>query len=526
MRRRLASIPPPVLAGALVFLTSFALYAGTTQQLTGYEPETGAIAEGLVREGQLRDFEDPEVPSLRADLIGRDGYAYGRAGILQPVLEAPFYAAGYAVDELAGWYDGLPYRLVFLWFYNPFVGALAALAFFALVYLTRRSLGWAAALAMLFAVASIAWPYAKIGMETTFTFAAIASLALAAWARREPKALSWALTGFASGAAASTKPYAIVVFLPIAVLLWRTFGDLDRERRLRLLVAIGVPILAWGAVIAWYNWYRFGGITDFGYSDYGVAFGAPLNVLGLLFSPGKGLVLYSPLVVLGALGMVPLWRRDRPLAISLLCMLGALTLIVGAPTYWSDETWGPRYIVPAAWTLLVPIAWWADTRLRQRVLAGVAVLALLVQVVGISLQYGRYVEIAKRLTGVPLYETRAGLDRERIPYGDDPTRWVPELSALLVQSETLISSQVVSRFGGEGLKVTYHPFEGRSRTVNLSDPALDPELDLWWNEPYEATGGRVAGVLMLIVALGGGGALWWVSSGANASRRGRQLRAH
>jgi len=127
---------------------------------------------------------------------------------------------------------------------------------------------------------------------------------------------------------------------------------------------------------------------------------------------------------------------------------------------------------------------------------------------------------------VPLYETRAGLDPERIPYGDDPTRWVPELSALLVQSETLISSQVVSRFGGEGLKVTYHPFEGRSRTVNLSDPALDPELDLWWNEPYEATGGRVAGVLMLIVALGGGGALWWVSSGANAFRRGRQLRAH
>ncbi len=526
MSRRLAAIPLPVRAGFLIFLMAFGLFAATTQQLTGYEPETAAVTEGLVLEGQLRDVEDPALPSLKADLTGRGDHAYARTGLLQPLLEAPFYAAGHFVDGHFGWVGDLPFRLVFLWFYNPFVAALAAVALFALIYLTRRSTGWAAAIATLFVLASIAWPYSKIGMETTFMFAVIASFALAAWARSNPTALSFALTGFATGAAASTKPYAIVIFLPIAILLWRTFWDLDRERRLRLALAIVLPVIAWLVAIGWYNWYRFGGITKSGYSTgYEVSLSVPLNFLGFFFSPGKGLIFYSPLVVLGALGFPTLWHRDRSLALALVAMLFSLTLIVAGPTYWTDETWGPRYIVPAAWTLLVPIAWWADSALRRRVLAGLAVVAVLVQVVGVSTQYARYVGIVHGLTGVPIYEGRAGLDPQRIPYGDDPTRWVPELSALLVQSESLISSQVVSRLGGNGLEVTYHPFEGRSRTLNLSDPSLHAELDLWWNEPFHTPGARITGVLLLFLSISAGGALWWICSGTNVPSRGKRARA-
>src|SRR4029077_17845010 len=149
-----------------------------------------------------------------------------------------------------------------------------------------------------------------------------------------------------------------------------------------------------------------------------------------------------------ALGLPALWRRDRSLALALIAMLLSLTAIVAGPTYWTDETWGRRYIVAAAWTLLVPFAWGRDSRLGQRVLVGVAALAVLVQLVGVSTQYARYMGIVQKLTGVPIYETRTGLDRQGIPDGDDPTRWVPELSALLVQGEGLISSQLVSRFGG------------------------------------------------------------------------------
>jgi hypothetical protein len=169
-----------------------------------------------------------------------------------------------------------------------------------------------------------------------------------------------------------------------------------------------LPVLLWGGIIGWYNWSRFGSITDFGYSEAPLTKSAPLNVFGLLFSPGKGLILYSPLVILGALGLPGLWRDDRNLAVALLAFFFGLTCLAATSTYWGDEVWGPRYIVPAAWAMLVPIAWWAVTVTRQKVLAGVAIVAILVQVIGVSAQYAQYTFVVRALTGVPIY--LVGLD--------------------------------------------------------------------------------------------------------------------
>lgn len=470
-----------------MFAMAFGLFAFTTQPLTGYEPETAAVTEGLVLDGHLWDKEDSSLP-LKANFAGEDGHHYSTAGLLQPLLEVPFFAVGHAIDVNIWAPPDYPFGYMLLWFYNPFVAAIAALAIFALVAMTRRSLGWAAAIASLFVVASIAWPYSKIGMETTFMAAALVAFALAVWARERRTVLAWGLTGFAAGAALATKPYALVVLAAIAVLLWPPFRALERRERTQLALALGLPLLAWIAAIGWYNWFRFGSPTDSGYHESMLTFTAPLNALGLLFSPGKGLIFYSPLVVLGALGLPRLWRRDRSLAAALLVLFVGLTCLAGSTTFWGDEVWGPRYIVPAAWVLLVPIAWWADTALRRRVLAGVAALAVCVQVVAVSAQYAHYVDVVGALTGVPVYQDRFGVDREEIPYGNDPTRWIPELSALLIQTEGLVSSQVVDRLGGDGIEVTYAPFEGRSRTVNLSDPALAMPLDFWWYPPPNTSG--------------------------------------
>lgn len=530
MRQRISSIPKPLLAGLLVFLMAFGIFAATTQQLPGYEPETAAVTEGFVLEGHFWDVEDPVLPSLKAYFPGKGGHLYGRTGLLQPLLEAPFFEAGHFVDGHFGWTEPFPYRLVFLWFYNPFVAALAAVAMFALIYLTRKSLPWAVAIAALFVFASIAWPYAKIGMETTFMFTVLAAFALAVWARQRPTIGAWAAVGFAAGATAATKPYAGAAFLPLAILLWPTWSAADRRQRLRLLAAAAVPAIAWLVAMAWYNWSRFGSPTDFGYSEFALSLSMPLNVLGLLFSPGKGLFIYSPLVVLGALGIPALWRADRWFAASLLVLLAILICLSGASTYWGDEVWGPRYIVPAAWTLLVPIAWWTTTLTRRRVLIGFTVAAVLVQVVGVSAYYGTYATLVQKMTGVPIYEDRfSGVDTEKIPYGDDPTRWIPQLSALLLQTEGLISTQVLEPLGINGLDATYHPFEGRSRTVNLSEPEVRMDLDFFWRSPYGFTRAKVFALVMFLISVASGLALYRLVRGRpaipTAPRRYAGLRA-
>lgn len=523
MRRRLSTVPPAILAGAFVFLMAFGLFSATTSSLTGYEDETGAVTEGLVVEGHFWELEDS--PLKAQGVLGEDGRLYARTGLLQPLLEAPFYATGRFIDDTFGAEGSFQYRATALWFFNPFVAALAAVALFALIFITRRSIGWAAAIAALFVLASIAWPYAKIGMETTFMFAIILAFALAARAKTKPTPLNWALTGFASGAAVATKGYAVFSLLAIVALLWPTFANLDHRQRVRLAITFGLPLLAWGAAIGWYNWSRFGSPTDFGYSDFALTVSMPINILGLLFSPGKGLIFYSPLVILGALGMPRLWRQDQSLAAALLVLLITMTCLSGASAYWGDEVWGPRYIVPAAWTLLVPIAWWADSKIRQRVLVGIASLGFLIQIVAISAPYSHYVTVVRAMTGVEVYGERFGIDIEKLPYGDDPPRWIPEVSPLLVQAEGLISSQIVERLGGSGLEVTYHPLEGRARTVNMSSPDLRIAGDFWWDGPYNSSKAHAVALLMFLVSLASGIALFLVARGRGFFRGLRKSHA-
>lgn len=512
MRRRLSALPRPLVAGALVFVMAFGVYGATTTALTGYEPETAAVTEGLVLKGHFYETENP--PFDGQGTPGKDGHLYARAGLLQPLLEAPFFAAGHLVDKTLGEVGGpagsVPVSWIFMWFYNPFVAALAAVAFFALIFLTRRSIRWAAAMAGLFVFASIAWPYSSIGMETTFMFTLLASFACAVWARDKPGVLSWGLTGLAAGASAATKAYAVLSIGPILILLWPAFRNLARNERLRLGLSFALPVLLWGIAIAVYNAARFDGPTDFGYSTASLSLSMPLNVFGLLFSPGKGLLFYSPLVLLGALGFPRLWRQDPYFASSLLAVFAIVTLFAGASTFWGDEVWGPRYIVPVAWALLVPIAWWVDTQLRRRVLAALAVVAVLVQVVAVSASYTRYLTVIYELTGVHVYGERGGIDPEQIPYGDDPPRWIPELSPLLLQAEGLISSQIVERLGGDGIVVTYHPLEGRSRSLNLSRPDVRIDGGFWWRGSVSGHGADAVAVIFLLVGLGSGCLLYRV----------------
>jgi hypothetical protein len=498
----------PLIAGIAVFLMAFGIFSGTTSQLTGYEPETAAATAGLVEEGHLWGVEDPRLPSLIAEDVGRDGHKFARTGLLQPILQVPFFALGDLIDHQVS--EGTPYpnRLFFLWFYNPFVAALGAAALFAFVYQLRRSLRWGAAIATLFVFASIAWPYAKIGMETTFMATVLIAFAVAAWARRKPTPRSFAAAGLAAGAIAATKPYSVITILPVAVLLLPSWLALDRRDRWRTLIAAAIPLLCWAAAIGWYNWLRFGSPTSFGYSEGALTLSAPLNFIGLLISPGKGLIFYSPLVVLGALGLPKLWRADRSATVSLVLLMFLMTCVAGLSRYWGDEVWGPRFLVSAAWTFLVPIAWWCDTALRKRVLVGVTVLAVGVQLVGAGAYYGGTVPVEQQLGGVPIYTARYGADPEETPYGADPPRWIPQLSPLLLQTEGLISSQVLERVGVGPLTATYDPWEGPIHTVDFSNPAFRIAPDFFWHELEPTTAARILASFFFLVALGGAWVLY------------------
>ncbi|HYI15114.1 MAG TPA: hypothetical protein VEX37_06965, partial [Thermomicrobiales bacterium] len=81
-------------------------------------------------------------------------------------------------------------------------------------------------------------------------------------------------------------------------LLWLAWGWGRHRWRDGLLacVAWGAPVALWLAGIGAYNWVRFENVLETGYGDEASEFTEPFltGLTGLLISPGKGLLWYSP----------------------------------------------------------------------------------------------------------------------------------------------------------------------------------------------------------------------------------------
>jgi hypothetical protein len=105
------------------------------------------------------------------------------------------------------------------------------------------------------------------------------------------------------------------------------------------------------------NYVRFGSFTEFGYGRYfGTlsynAYGGKTGLIGLLASPGKGLIIYFPVVILLPLALIYVYRENRWLFFLILYVVLVHWLYFGSlndreSRFWSGATaWGPRYLIP------------------------------------------------------------------------------------------------------------------------------------------------------------------------------------
>ena len=223
-----------------------------------------------------------------------------------------------------------------------------------------------------------------------------AELVLAA---REPGRGGAIKVGVWAGLLINTK-YTFVLALPGAAL----FLALEAWPRLR---ARGLAALfAWTAVaflpfvlfILWSNHHRWNDAFSAGYG--GVPFQESLfwGLYSLLFSYGKGLFIYNPVLALAM-------HNDRLpnrywLAIALVCL--PIVLLYAKASDWAgDWSWGPRYLIFIVPVLMVPVAVRLNTWIegRRHVLVGLfGVLAMIgvgVQLVGAGAYWDHFIRLSQ-----------------------------------------------------------------------------------------------------------------------------------
>ncbi|HIE06312.1 MAG TPA: hypothetical protein EYP58_05875 [bacterium (Candidatus Stahlbacteria)] len=147
---------------------------------------------------------------------------------------------------------------------------------------------------------------------------------------------------------------------------------LKRRKIIKYLIGLAIPLLLLGI----YNHIRFGNPFEtgrtadlFGESRYIYSyFVAPWQGLyGLLLSAGKGLIVYSPAVILGIIGWRSLHKKDRTLSFTLIGAIVFRIIFIASRSDWPGGfCLGPRYLLPILPFLILPVAPWLDGLIERK----------------------------------------------------------------------------------------------------------------------------------------------------------------
>jgi hypothetical protein len=157
-----------------------------------------------------------------------------------------------------------------------------------------------------------------------------------------------------------------------------------------------------------YNLTRYGSALATGYLPEESFSGDWLQgVTGLLVSPGRGLFLYAPLLVLALPAAPAFLRRHRAEALLAWGIILAHLLLYGKWFMWhGGYAWGPRFMIPTLAFFVIamaPVIEWVRHSIGWRwVFCTLAVVSGLVQVLGLSVHFELFLGTLLD-TGLPLY---------------------------------------------------------------------------------------------------------------------------
>jgi hypothetical protein len=419
--------------------------------------------ESMARRGNLRvnyefdaypplNLKHPLVPSLGSEPM-------------QPILATPLFWGGEVLPDV-----GLVHTV---WLFNVLVTALTA----GVLYAYGLALGYrarvAALAALAFGVGTIAWPYSRTFFrEPLFTLLTLLSVYFILQVRRRLEAGKlpvWFMAAFGLAFVASlfTKeafflawPVIVVVSMPV-----RWFRLPRRRAAIVAITLAGVLVLLLVAINA-------DTLLGLDSSRYAIArrieegrnniSEALEGLKGYMVSPGRSIWVFSPVLLLGFVGIVQLirQRRRREVAVPAVMLVSFVVgyALIRGPNWHGGTGWGARYLVPvtpflALWLLPVFASvqaarrWWLAIAPVMLVSVGVQLLGVLVPLsdytlVNVKTYYG--VLATENPLGVswqdgvwdvrwsPLYVAFDLLGEQRVDvawqYAVGDTAWLPVLA--------------------------------------------------------------------------------------------------
>jgi hypothetical protein len=395
------------------------LYGGLTR---GHFQATDEIS---VFETTRSLWEDGDlaIPPILDTVRGRHGGSYSPWGVGQSVAALPLYGLGKVVRSgleragseralraLAGptirsgptqW--GGEVEIFFVNLLHAFTTALLV----ALFFLFSVRLGAAAraslAAALLLGLTSYAAPFAtgfyQHAPETLLLFLVFYMLVR----DRQSGDWRWRLAAGFAGAALLLVRFQAAVALPALgmYLTWSLWRRLSADRTpllgagpvLRGALPFVLPLLAGVVAHGAINALKLGSFTIVGgYASYDIGFSTPLLVglHGFLFSPGKSIFLFTPLLVLLPAMLPPFARRHPAETIALGAVALSYLLLYAKYDQWHGAwCFGPRFVAAITPFLMLPLASWLQAASRgwRLVVVALGALGLWLQTLNVAVNF-------------------------------------------------------------------------------------------------------------------------------------------
>jgi hypothetical protein len=291
-------------------------------------------------------------------------YARKRAGSLVSLYPIgvslaalPVYVPVFALVSLGGWPSpGLLFALS-----EPLeklTAALLASVSVVLFYLCARrfvSRRTACGAAVVLGLGTCMWSVASqmLWQHTVVALCVAAAMYFLTW----PELPSWAsgVSGAVLSLAVATRPTAALLMAAgLAVVASTEGAPIDRGRRVAAFVIAAFPLIVLSVAINVHYYNSPGGF--YGFRARKMMANSPLSLsqmkgaLGLLVSPNRGLIVYTPIAVLGLIGLVRRRFFTDTVHGKVITAFGAAALahllITGLyPVWWGGWSFGPRYLV-------------------------------------------------------------------------------------------------------------------------------------------------------------------------------------
>lgn len=293
---------------------------------------------------------------------------YTVRSLLLSAAAVPFYYAAII-------FSFSPVVTVGLFFNSLFISLTAAIIFCICIEVLPSS-RIALAVSIIYCVCSFVWPY-----NATFWVQPLQGFLLSSSAyfilltshrnhsflcnyvliRKRRSFLFAGLAGLSLGLSVFAHPTSLI-FIP-AFLVYSFFSIMRHQRRdfIVLLVILGTVLFFVGLT----NYMRFHSFTEFGYGYFSTiaAHNGWKGLIGLLISPGAGLIFYFPLAILLPLGAKYMYKENKSLFCLCLYIIVANWIYIGTlsfgfePASWSGGVaWGPRYLIPVLPFMMIILA--------------------------------------------------------------------------------------------------------------------------------------------------------------------------